>query len=64
MKWEVRKKFALCILAVLAATLLCGLGKVGDQTYGFIIVSVVGAFVAGDLFEKKMLVNSPGNIPE
>ena len=46
------RKFTACLLAMLLASALVWLGKIGDQVYATVMVASVGAYLAANTMAK------------
>ncbi len=53
------RKFILAILALLSSTLLCWFGRIADGVYSAVVIATVGAYITGNVLQKKAAANVP-----
>lgn len=51
------RKFLITLLALLCATGLAWLGKIDSTSYAAIVVGTVGAYITGNVVQKKVASN-------
>jgi hypothetical protein len=51
------RKFLLALSTLLSATFLTWDGSIADGVYSAVVIATVGAYIAGNVFEKKNNAN-------
>lgn len=54
------RRFLLCVSTQVSVTTLKWAGKIGDEVFGLVILGTVGAFVAGNIAQRKIENSEPG----
>lgn len=48
------RRFLLCVATQVSMTALKWAGKIGDEVFGLVILGTVGAFVAGNIAQRRI----------
>ena len=51
------RKFILAMLALASATALCWYGRIADGVYSAVVIATVGAYITGNVVQKKGVPN-------
>lgn len=51
------RKFILAVLSLVSASVLCWFGRVDAGVYSVVVVSTVGAYIAGNVTQKAAAKN-------
>ena len=54
------RRFLLCVATQVSMTALKWVDKIGDEAFGLVIVATVGAFIAGNVAQRKIENSGPG----
>ena len=49
----ISRKFILALFALVSATFLCYDGRIADGVYSTVVIATVGAYITGNVFQKK-----------
>lgn len=52
------RKFTLSILTLLSVSILVWFGKIDAGVYSAVVIATVGAYITGNIFEKKVENNA------
>jgi hypothetical protein len=50
------RKFLIALLTLMSASLLCWYGHIADGVYSAVVIATVGAYIAGNVFQKQIQV--------
>lgn len=53
------RRFLLCVATQVSMTALKWADRVGDETFGLVILGTVGVFVAGNVAQRKIEQTAP-----
>ena len=52
------RKFTLSVLTLLSVSILVWFGKIDPGVYSAVVIATVGAYITGNVFEKKVEKNA------
>ena len=50
------RKFILSLLSLVSASALCWYGYIADGVYSAVVIATVGAYITGNVMQKKIAV--------